>query len=82
MGGIKYNLDGAIPGTRAKCVLGDEVPMNGEDLPLMLLPGLDGELVERYVEELNGAIACGNDELVLVRFGPGDVVEGVLGIEP
>jgi len=56
--------------------------MNGEDLPLVLLPGLDWELVERYIEELDGAIACGGDELVLVRFGPGDVVEGVLGIKP
>lgn len=56
--------------------------MNGKDLALVLLPGLDGELVKRYVEELDGAIACGCDELVLVRFGPGDVVEGVLGIKP
>lgn len=56
--------------------------MNGEDLPLVLLPGLDGELVKRYIEELDGTIACGGDELVLVRFRPGDVVEGVLSIKP
>jgi len=56
--------------------------MNGEDLPLVLLPRLDGELVKRYIEELDGAVAGGGDELVLVRFGPGDVVEGVLGIKP
>lgn len=56
--------------------------MHGEDFPLVLLPGLYGEVVERYVEELDRAVAGGNYRLVFVRFGPGDVEEGVLRVEP
>lgn len=56
--------------------------MHGEDFSLMLLPGLHWEFIERGVEELDGAVAGGDYELVLMRFGPGEVVEGVLGIEP
>lgn len=33
-----YDLDGAVPGTRAESILGHEVPMDGVDFPLMLLP--------------------------------------------
>lgn len=33
-----YNLDGAVPRTRAESILGHEVPMDGKDLPFVLLP--------------------------------------------
>lgn len=56
--------------------------MHGEHFSLMLVPGLDGEFVERDVEQLDGAIAGSNHDLVLVRFRPGQVVEGVLSVKP
>ena len=55
--------------------------MNGEDFTFVLLPGLDGEVVEVRVEEFDGAVASGGDELVFVDFGPGEVVERVLGVK-
>lgn len=48
----------------------------------MLLPGGDGELLQGNVEELNAAVAAGGQDLVLVRFRPGGVEEGILGIKP
>lgn len=48
----------------------------------VLFPGLNGKLIDTDVEELDGAIAGGDQDLVLVRFGPGEVEEGVLRIEP
>ena len=48
----------------------------------MLLPRLHGELVDADVEQLDGAVAGGHEDLVLVRLGPGEVEEGVLGVEP
>lgn len=56
--------------------------MHGEDFSHVLFPGLDGELVDADVEELDGAIAGRDQDLVLVRFGPGEVEEGVLRVEP
>jgi hypothetical protein len=48
----------------------------------VLLPGLDGELGKCDVEEFYGAVAACGEDLVLVRFGPCAVEEGVLGVEP
>ena len=48
----------------------------------MLFPALDWEVVEPYVEELDGAIASGDQDLVLVAFGPGEVVQRILRVEP
>lgn len=72
----------AIPATREERVLGDEVPMYGEDFAGMLLPCCDWEVGERDVEELYGAVAAGSQELAFVCFRPGTVEEGVLSIEP
>lgn len=77
-----YHFDRAVPGAGAEAVFCDEVPVHGEDLSVVLLPRLDGEFVEADVEELDGPVAGGDDDLVLVAFGPGEVVEGVLGVEP
>ena len=77
-----HHLDSAVPGAGAELVLVDEVPVDGEDFAVVLLPGLDGELFQTKVEELYRAIAGGDEDLVLMRLGPGEVEKGVLGIEP
>lgn len=56
--------------------------MHREDFSHVLFPGLNGEFVEADVEELDGAIAGGYEDLVLVGFGPGEVKEGVLRVKP
>lgn len=43
----------------------------------MFLPGSDGELGYRSIEELNGTVTTGRQELVLVDFGPSGVIERV-----
>lgn len=48
---------GAIPTARQKMVLGYQVPMHAEDLAVMFLPVLDGEVVKIAVEELYAAVA-------------------------
>ncbi len=83
MHGIEtYNFDGAIPRAGAESVFGYEVPVNGKDFALVLLPGLHGKLVQGNIEEFNGAITCSNYYLILVGFGPGEGIEGVLRIKP
>jgi len=56
--------------------------VNGEDFAGMLVPGLDGEGGEGGVEELDGAVPTGGEELVFVGLGEGEVEEGVLSVEP
>jgi hypothetical protein len=56
--------------------------MHGEDFAGVFGPGLYGELGEGYVEELDGAVAAGGENLVFVRLGPSAVEEGVLRVEP
>lgn len=56
--------------------------MDGEDLARVFLPRLHGELVEGDVEELDGAVAAGGEELVFVCLAPRGVEEGVLRVEP
>ena len=48
----------------------------------MLFPVLDGKVVQSAVEELYAAVAGGCEDLVLVCFRPGEIVEGVLRCEP
>ena len=56
--------------------------MYGENLSVVLFPGLNGEIVQTDVEEFDGAVAGSDKTLILVGFGPGEVVEGVLGVKP
>jgi hypothetical protein len=72
----------AVPGGGEEGVFTDEIPGYGEDFARVLGPGLDWELREGDVEEFDGAVAAGGEDLVLVRFGPCAVEEGVLGVEP
>lgn len=76
------DLDCAVPGGGQESVFSNEVPVYGEDFARVLLPGCDGVGWYVYVEELDGAVAAGGEELVLVRFGPGAVEERVLRVEP
>ena len=56
--------------------------MYGEDLSVVLLPALYGELIQSDVEELDGAITGCYEALVLVGLGPGEIEEGILRVEP
>lgn len=56
--------------------------MHGKDLPFVLLPRLYGEIVKSDIKELDGAVARRDDKLILVALRPGEVVEGILRIEP
>ena len=56
--------------------------MHRKDLPLVLLPRPHRKLIQSDIEELDGAIARRHDHLVLVRLGPGEIVERVLSLEP
>ena len=80
--GVAYDSNCTVPRARAECVFGHEVPVHGEDFSHVLFPRLDGEFVNANVEELDGAIASGDEDLVLMRFGPGEVEESVLRVEP
>lgn len=71
-----------VPTTTAKTILRDEVPVHAEDFAIVLFPVLDGEVGNPGVEELDATVARGREDLVFVDFGPGEVVEGVLGCEP
>ena len=69
-----YYLYCAIPGAGAEGIFGDEIPVHGENLPLVFLPRLDRKFIQRYVEELDGTIAGCDDKLILMGFGPREVV--------
>ena len=56
--------------------------MHGKHFAVVLLPGLDREFIQADVEELDGAVSCCYQQLVFMDFGPGKVVEGVLGVVP
>jgi hypothetical protein len=48
-----YNLNRSIPRGRCKGVFCDKIPEYGENLALVLLPRLNGELWDRDIEELD-----------------------------
>ncbi|KAB8345884.1 hypothetical protein FH972_022939 [Carpinus fangiana] len=79
-GGVE-DLDGAVPAGAEEVALRGQVPMHAVDLAAVGAPLGDGELGDADVVELDGAVARGCEQLVLVRLGPGEVVEGVLGVE-
>lgn len=76
------DLDCAVPRRRQKRVFGNEVPVDGKDFARVLLPRGNGVRGHVDVEELDGAVAAGRQQLVLVRFRPRAVEEGVLRVEP
>lgn len=79
---MTYDFHGAVPGARAECVFCNQVPVDGEHFSHVLLPRLDGKFVKTDIEELDRAVACSYHDLVLVRFGPRKIVEGVLSVKP
>ncbi len=46
----------------------------------MLVVVHDGEIVDGHVEEFDGAIAPGHEQLVLVELGPGEIILGIVGV--
>lgn len=62
------DFDCAVPRGREEGVFCDEVPVDGEDFARVLLPRGDGVRGHVDVEQLDGAVAAGGQELVLVRF--------------
>lgn len=52
--------------------------MDGEHLSVVFLPCLYGEVVYGAVEQFDATVSGGYEALILVDFGPGDVVESVL----
>jgi O-antigen/teichoic acid export membrane protein len=53
-----------------------------KDFTFVLLPRLNRELVEGDIKEFKRAISSCPHYLILVAFGPGEVVESILGVEP
>lgn len=76
------DADGTVPTARTECVLGYEIPVDAEDLAIMFFPVLDGEVFQIAVEKLDAAVARGCEDLILVYFGPGEIVERILCCKP
>lgn len=66
--GELYYFNGAIPRARAESIFRDQIPVHGINLPFMLLPRLDGELIQGDIEEFDGAITSRHHDLILVDF--------------
>lgn len=47
----------------------------------MFLPGLDRETRDIDIKELDRAVSTCADQLILIRFRPGEIVKGILGVE-
>lgn len=71
-----------IPATRQEAVFGYQVPVDAEDFAIVFFPVLDGEVVQVAVEELDAAVSRRCEDLALVHFRPGEVVQCVLRSEP
>lgn len=80
--GGAHNLDGSVPGGRTESGLVDEVPVHRKHLARVLLPRGDRQVGEGGVKQLDGAVARGHGELILVQLREGDVVERVLRVKP
>jgi hypothetical protein len=74
--------DGAIPTTGAEAIFYHAVPIHTKHLPIVLLPVHDREIISACVIELDASITRRGQELVVVDFRPGSVIEGVLCGEP
>ena len=56
--------------------------MHSKDLPLMFLPRLYRKLIQPDIKQLYRPIARGDNQLVLMRFRPREVVKRILRVEP
>lgn len=65
------DLDGSVPAAGEEFVLGNQVPVNRENLATMFLPGLNRKFFDGAVEELDAPVTRRDKGLVLVDFGPG-----------
>lgn len=76
-----YNLYCAVPRARGKRVFGDGAPGHGKGLTLVLVKVHDGEVGDVCVVQLDGAIAAGHQQLVLVELRPREIILGVVCVE-
>lgn len=74
--------DSAIPTAGAEAIFCHTVPFHRKHLSIVLLPVHDREIISACVIQLDAAITRRGQELVVVDFRPGSVIEGVLGGEP
>jgi hypothetical protein len=72
----------AVPTAGAEAIFCHKVPVHTKHLPTVFLPVHDREIIGGCVVELDAAITRRSQDLVLVDFGPGKVIEGVLCGEP
>lgn len=82
VGIAKYNFYSAIPGTGAKCILGDQIPLDSEYLSIVFWPNLHWKSVKGDIKKFYGAIAGGCKNLILMYLRPSKIVDGVLCIVP
>ncbi len=76
-----HQLDRSVPRARNKGVFCDGTPADRVHFPLVLVEVHDRELVDGQVEQLDGPIATGHEELVLVDLRPGEIILGVVSVE-
>lgn len=79
---LPYNLDRSIPRARSKGVFGDGTPSDSIRLTLVFVEVHDREFVHIDIEELYRPISTGGKQLILVDLGPGEVILGIVGVEP
>jgi hypothetical protein len=72
----------AVPTAGAEAIFCHKVPIHTKDLPTMFFPVHNREIIGGCVVELDAAIARCSQDLVLVDFRPGKVIEGILCGEP
>lgn len=72
----------AVPTAGTEAVFCYHVPIHTKHLPIMFFPVHNGEIIGGRVVELDAAITRRRQDLVLVDFRPGEVIERVLCGEP
>ena len=68
----------AVPTAGAESIFCYQVPVYTEYFPIMFFPVHNGEIIGRRVVELDAPITRCGEDLVLVDFRPGKIIEGVL----
>lgn len=73
--------DTCIPTRAGKDVLLDVVPVDAKHLAIVFGPISYRMIVQRAIPQLDRSIAGCGHQLILVRFGKGNVVQAVLRVE-
>ena len=70
--------DSAVPTAGAETIFCYQVPVYTEDFPIMFFPVHDRKIIGRRIVELDATITRCGEDLVLMNFRPGKIIEGVL----